>query len=104
MVFRTSRHSERFSPLALLGVVCIALVFMTGLVQVVHSHTSGQPDHDCSLCTSAHQAIQVVALVALALSIVPVIAVATEPARRLPAPVFFFKLACRPPPADSAFA
>jgi hypothetical protein len=104
MVFRTSRHNDRFSPLALLGVVCIALVFMTGLVQVVHSHTSGQPNHDCSLCISAHQVIQVVSLVTLALSIVPVVAVAAKPARHLPTPVFFFKLACRPPPADSASA
>jgi hypothetical protein len=104
MVFRTSRHYERFSPLALLGVVCIALVFMAGLVQVAHSHPSGHPDHECSLCTSAHQVVQVVSLVTLALSVVPVVAVAAEPARRPLIPVFFFKLACRPPPASSALA
>lgn len=104
MSFSASRHNRRFSPLALIGVACIVLVFMTGLVQVAHSHSSGQPDHDCALCVSAHQVIQVVALVTLALSIVPVVAVAAEPPRRVPTRFFFFKLASRPPPAAPAFA
>src|ERR1700758_2837390 len=104
MMFRASRNNGGFSPLAVLGLVCIALVFVAGLVQVTHSHPSGHPDHECALCVSAHQVVQVAALVALAISILPVVAVAPEPARYLPAPAFFFKLACRPPPADSAFA
>lgn len=104
MVRRASRPGLQFSPWALLGMACIALVVMMGMVQVAHTHPSGQPDHDCSLCTSAHQVIHVVALVTLLVSNVPVIRVASEPARTLPVSTFFFKLASRPPPAVIAFA
>jgi hypothetical protein len=45
-----------------------------------------------------------VALVTLDLSSQPVTAVASEPVRELPNRYFFFKLASRPPPADSAIA
>jgi hypothetical protein len=83
---------------------CIALVLMMGIVQVAHSHASGQPDHDCSLCTSAHQVVQVVALVTLLVSSAATVRVFFEPARHLPAPAFFFKLWSRPPPAAPAFA
>jgi hypothetical protein len=77
---------------------------MSGTVQAVHSHPSGQPDHDCSLCTTAHNVIQVVALVTLDLSSLPVVHVAAEPTLESPHRPFFFKLACRPPPAVPVFA
>jgi hypothetical protein len=99
-----SQQRSHFSVVSLLGVVCIALVLMSGIVQVAHSHPSGQPDHDCSLCITAHQVIQVVALVTLALSSVSVAGVAPEPILKRPGRYFFFKLASRPPPAVSATA
>jgi hypothetical protein len=77
---------------------------ISGIVQVAHTHASGEPDHDCALCVTAHQAIQVVALVVLSLSSRSVTAVAPEPILDLPRQHFFFKLACRPPPAAPAFA
>jgi hypothetical protein len=77
---------------------------MSGLVQVAHAHPSGEPDHDCALCVTAHHVIQIVALVTLDLSSQRVAALAPEPTIELPGRIFFFKLACRPPPADSAFA
>jgi hypothetical protein len=83
---------------------CIALVLMMGLVQVAHTHASGQPDHDCALCISAHQVIQVVVLVTLFVSSVSIVRAVSEPPSVLPVPAFFFKLSCRPPPAESAFA
>jgi hypothetical protein len=101
---RASRLNWQFSPLALVGMICIALVLMTGMVQVAHSHASGQPDHDCSLCTSAHQVIQVVALVTLLVSSVATVRILFEPACVLPVTTFFFKLASRPPPVAPAFA
>jgi hypothetical protein len=101
---RASRLNWQFSPLAFVGMICIALVLMTGMVQVAHSHASGQPDHDCALCVSAHHVIQIVAVVTLLISSVPVVRLASEPARDLPASNFFFKLASRPPPAAPAFA
>jgi hypothetical protein len=101
---RASRLNWQFSPLALVGMICIALVLTMSIVQVVHSHPSGQADHDCALCVSAHQVIQVVALVILYVTSLRVVHVVSEPARHLPAPAFFFKLASRPPPAAPAFA
>ncbi len=99
-----SQQRSRFSLVSLLGIICIALVLMSGMVQVVHSHPSGQPDHDCSLCTTAHHVIQIVALVTLAFSSLAVTGVAPEPILKRPGRYFFFKLASRPPPAISAFA
>jgi len=104
MLRRTSGSRSQFSLASLLGILCIALVLMSGMVQVAHSHPLGQPDHDCSLCTTAHNVIQVVALVTLDLSTQPVAAIAPEPTRELPSRTFFFKLSCRPPPAAPAFA
>ena len=104
MLRRASGSRPQFSLVSLLGILCIALVLLSGVVQVAHTHTSGQPDHDCSLCTTAHHVIQVVALVTLELSIAPVTPVASEPARDLPTPTLFFKLASRPPPAVSPSA
>src|SRR5579862_4378566 len=104
MVRRTPGSRSQFSLVSLLGILCIALVLMSGMVQVAHSHPSGQPDHDCSLCTTAHHVIQVVTLVTLDLSSQPVAPVASEPARDLPTPTLFFKLSSRPPPAVPAFA
>ena len=101
---RTSESRSQFSVAALLGIFCIALVLMSGMVQVAHTHASGQPDHDCSLCITAHNVIQVVALAILDVSSQPVVPVAQERARDLPTTTFFFKLASRPPPAVPAFA
>jgi hypothetical protein len=99
-----SRPRAQFSLVSLLGIVCVALVLMSGIVQVAHTHPSGQPDHDCSLCATAHHVIQIVALVTLDLSSQHVAALAPEPTIELPSRYFFFKLASRPPPAVSAFA
>ena len=101
---RASRLNWQFSPLALVGMICIALVLTAGMVQVAHNHALGQPDHDCALCVSAHQVVQIVALVTLACSIIRVLSVAPEPTRRLPGSVFFYKLSSRPPPAAVPFA
>jgi hypothetical protein len=92
------------SWLALLGLVCIALVLTSSIVQVAHNHASGQPDHDCSLCVTAHQVIQIAPSVHLAMASLRLAAVAAEPVLALPHRQFFYKLSCRPPPADPAFA
>ncbi len=99
-----SRLHARSSWVALLGIVCVALVLMVGVVQVVHSHPSGHVDPDCSLCVTAHQAVQVVALITLDVSSQPIEHVRPEPALQLPRRSFFFRLDCRPPPAETAFA
>ena len=108
MRFFSSRLRARSSPTpswpALLGIVCIALVVMIGIVQVAHSHPSGHPDPDCSLCVTAHQAVQAVALITLLVSIQRVEHVRPELKLEIPRRSFFFRLDCRPPPAESAFA
>ncbi|GGG91337.1 hypothetical protein GCM10011586_02400 [Silvibacterium dinghuense] len=91
---------SRRSWLALLGVFCIALVLAAAVVQVTHSHTSGQPDHDCSLCISAHHVIQVATSVRLNVTSLPVGTLTTEARSVLPVRRFFVQLASRPPPAD----
>jgi hypothetical protein len=95
---------SKYSLLSLVGIVCIGLVLMTGMVQVTHSHASGQPDHDCSLCITAHHVIQVVVLISLVLARRPVVTLATEPSCDLPILLFFFDLASRPPPVAPAVA
>jgi hypothetical protein len=104
MRFLSSKLRARSSWIALIGMVCVALVLMVGIVQVVHSHPSGHPDPDCALCVTAHQAIQVVALITLDISSQPVEHVSPEPDIQLPSRSFFFRLDCRPPPAESASA
>jgi hypothetical protein len=99
-----ARTRNRSSWLALLGVFCIALVLVSGIVQAAHSHSSGQPDHDCSLCVSAHNVIQATPAVQLIHASRPVAAVAVVPVSALPRRQFFYKLACRPPPAESVLA
>jgi hypothetical protein len=104
MRFLSTKLRSRSSWVSLIGIVCVALVLMVGIVQVVHSHPSGHPDPDCALCVTAHQAIQVVALITLNISSQPVEHVSPEPDLQVPRSSFFFRLDCRPPPAESASA
>lgn len=91
---------SRRSWLALLGVLCVALVFAAGIVQVTHSHPTGQPDHDCSLCISAHHVIQVATSVRLNVTSLPIATIAAETRPSAPPRRFFVQLASRPPPVD----
>lgn len=85
-----------------LGILCIALVLLTGFIQVVHTHPLGQVDHEgCSLCNTAHQVVQTVALVTVAaVPIQPVWRAATEKPTDRPRQKFIHKLANRPPPVS----
>ena len=94
----------RFSWLSAIGILCIALVLMSGIIQVAHSHANGQPDNDCPLCVTAHLAVQIVALVTLAVACQVMVALVSRPVPQAPRRRFFYKLACRPPPAETAFA
>jgi hypothetical protein len=99
-----AKRGGRPSWIAILGIVCIALMLFTGVVHAAHSHANGQVDQDCALCVTAHQAVQVVAVVAVILSSQPVVHRIVE--RRSPAPRqrFVLKLANRPPPVPAVFA
>jgi hypothetical protein len=104
MRFVSAKRGALLSWVSLLGIVCVALVLMTGLLQVTHSHPSGQPDHDCSLCVTAHHAVQGVVVVTLAVSSRPVARFVPETFTPAPRQRFVLKLANRPPPVPSAFA
>jgi hypothetical protein len=104
MRFLSSKLRERKSWIALIGITCVAFMLMIGIVQVVHSHPGGHDDPDCALCVTAHQAVQIVALITLNVASEPVAHVSPETPRELPRRSFFYRLACRPPPAESAFA
>lgn len=84
----------------LLAFVCVLLVVAVGTVQAVHIHTDGTATHaDCSLCTTAHVSVHVQRTPSAA----PPVALAKwiEPAveQRAAAPVAYFALFTRPPPA-----
>jgi quinol-cytochrome oxidoreductase complex cytochrome b subunit len=44
----------------LLGVLCIALIMVGGVVAATHTHSQREiPHQDCGLCVTAHMAVQV---------------------------------------------
>ncbi len=86
-----------------LGIFCCALITLSGIVQVGHTHADGQTvQSDCALCHTAHLVVQPTAPQALART---VLVVASISAALLPirAPRFsVFSLFTRPPPAPTA--
>ena len=84
-----------------IGMLCIALVLMAGMIQVLHTHPAGQVDHEgCSLCNTAHHVVKGVALVTLAVSILPVWRVASDKPIERPRQKVLHKLVNRPPPVS----
>jgi hypothetical protein len=100
-----SREQSKLSWSRWLGVLCIALVLLTGFVQVTHTHTDGRVDHEgCSLCITVHHVVQTAALITLAVSVQPIVQLALVVRNELPRQRFLLKLANRPPPVSPAFA
>lgn len=84
----------------LLGVLCIALILVGGVVAATHTHSQREVNHqDCGLCVTAHMAIQV----AMAVTQVSVAQVFTRVEASTPVASFQFTpqfaLFSRPPPA-----
>lgn len=104
MRFVSSRGGSWRSLVVLVGIVCVALLLLTGILQAAHFHANGQIDHDCSLCIAAHNAVQIVLAVTLVLSSRPVVHRVVDRFAPLPRQRFVVKLANRPPPAGPAFA
>jgi hypothetical protein len=80
------------------GIVCIALVLMSGMVQAAHFHAPGEPDHDCALCVAAHQVAH--AALPITLDFCSVQVAPLTAARSLPTPrrTVYFRLTGRAPP------
>lgn len=105
MRFVTAERGPRRSWAAWLGIVCIALVLLTGILRVSHSHPDGRIDPDCSLCMTAHTVAQVVVVVAIQVTSQPVVRYVIETySAPLPGQPFVLKRANRPPPPTPAFA
>jgi hypothetical protein len=101
--YTTSRSRSPWR--VLLGVLCIALIMIGGVVSVTHTHSQDEISHqDCGLCVTAHMAVQV----AVTVTQVCVAQVFTrvEAFRPIASHDFApqFALFSRPPPADLNFA
>lgn len=94
----------RTSWVPLVGLLCVALVLMSGMVQAAHFHPAGQPDHECTLCIAAHHVAVTSPLITLNLSVLMLAVTAPSRRRRGPLKAIFFRLAIRPPPADLTFS
>lgn len=98
MGFVAARRGTGLSWASVLGILCIVLVLVTGMVHAAHFHANGQIDQDCSLCITAHQAVQVAALVVVILCSQPVVHRVAERIEPAPRQRFVQQLANRPPP------
>jgi len=92
----------RFGWASVLGIVCIALVLMSGVVQSAHFHASGEPDHDCTLCMAAHHVARIAVPVTFSIHSLPIARVIVPRCLARPRPAVFFRLSSRPPPLGSA--
>lgn len=100
MVGKDTTSRVRSPGSVLLGVLCIVLIAVGGVVAAAHTHSPSEVSHqDCGLCVTAHMAVQV----AIAVTQICVVQVFTrvEASRPLDAHDFTpqFALFSRPPPA-----
>jgi hypothetical protein len=85
----------------LLGVLCISLVMLGGVLYATHSHSHSDVAHqDCGLCVTAHMAVQVA--VSVTHVFVSEVFTRVEASRPIASHDFIpqFALFSRPPPAD----
>lgn len=82
---------------------CVLLVILSGTVQVVHAHESGNLAHsDCSLCTTAHLVSLAVVPAAIFIAVKHDAQVVASLKPVCPRTLSVFKLFTRPPPVDAA--
>ena len=84
----------------LLGVLCISLIMVGGVVAATHTHSQREIAHqDCGLCVTAHMAVQV-AVTVTHVSVAQVFS-PVEASRPVASHDFIpqFALFSRPPPA-----
>ncbi len=98
-MFRHPNTSGRKSWRILLALLCVVLVMASATVELTHSHASGSHHPDCSLCATAHVAIQAAPIAALLVffAAAPAVVRTAQMRRRLHPTIF--ALFTRPPPA-----
>lgn len=93
-----SKTVLRWFPL--LGILCISLVLLSGMIQAAHFHATGQTDHDCALCVAAHHVPRAAPQIALLINSRPVTRLLAPSRIRHPRRAVYFRLVSRPPPAS----
>lgn len=89
----------------LLALLCVALVAISGTVQVAHTHTDRTAAHpDCSLCAAAHISIHPVHSPAPAPYVMVMGELEVQPPSFLPVTSSAFALFTRPPPVVAVSA
>jgi hypothetical protein len=99
-MFATSRRQSSWR--VLLSVLCITLIVLGGIISVTHTHSKEETSHqDCSLCVTAHMAVQVAVVVTQVTT--SQVFTRVEASSPVAQPQFTpqFALFSRPPPADS---
>ena len=86
----------------LLALACVLLVVVSGAIQVAHTHADGPDTHaNCSLCVTAHIAVQVVQTPVPAPTAAVVAVLESAPISVTPSALCTFALFTRPPPVDT---
>jgi hypothetical protein len=87
----------------LFALLCIALVFIGGTIQVAHTHSFENLAHpDCAVCVVSHAGISPTALVTLPAPQHYITAIEIEPSAGAPRSFFTLTFHIRPPPVDPA--
>jgi hypothetical protein len=89
----------------LIALACITLIVACGTIQAVHVHPRADVSHaDCSLCVTAHIAVDVChpQVMPAVVHVVSYVEAVTPPARSTT--LSTFALFTRPPPADEVLA
>jgi hypothetical protein len=99
---RTLLHQQNSGWRRVFGVFCILLVLLASSAEIVHVHNDGLRDSagihpDCSLCVTAHSAVQATVATVVAVTLRTVAKCAD------PEPIYFhrdldIRLSIRPPP------
>jgi hypothetical protein len=84
----------------MLGVLCISLVLLSGMIRAAHFHATGQADHDCALCVAAHHVPRAAAQIALHINSRPLMRLLAPGRIRHPRRSVYLRLVSRPPPLD----
>ena len=89
----------------LFGLLCVALVFIGGTLQVTHTHALENLAHpDCAVCVVAHAGISPTVLVTLPAPQRYTTRIDVAPLAGGPRSFFTLTLHIRPPPVDPAVA
>jgi hypothetical protein len=99
----TLRKDRRWK--LLVGLLCIALVVLSGTISATHTHGRDHSLHeDCGLCVAAHATVQETAQPALLTLTAVFTRIETARPIRRPSLILTFDLFTRPPPVHASLS